>query len=320
MNLYPIKFKEIFKQYIWGGEGFDRLSKSAPENFAAECWEIACRKDGMSVVENGYLKGKTLKELIKEYKQNLVGTNSYKKDMDFPLLIKFINAKQKLSVQVHPNDEYALIHEGESGKNEAWIILESKGNKEIVLGVNNGINKNDLIKCIKDNNVEKCLKKVHVQTGDIINIPAGLLHSINDGILLLEVQQNSNSTYRVYDYNRIDKDGKKRPLHIDRALQVINFDLAATIVHKEENSEYNKWSIAVSSNYFAIESCNLKEKILQNTNGDTFYIFIFTQGNGRILYRDEKFLAVKGDTYLIPANLGMFEIEGKAELIKTYIP
>ena len=324
MRLYPIKFKEIYKDYIWGGAGFEKLNKQPPDNFAAESWEVACHKDGMSVVDNGHLKGWTLKELVAEHGSNLIGNRAGCLSGDFPLLIKFINANQKLSVQVHPNDGYAIKNENQKGKNEAWVILDAKDGAELIIGVKSGIDKKAFKKAVENDDIESCLEKVRVKSGDVIYIPAGLVHAIGEGIMLAEIQQNSNVTYRVYDYKRTDNKGLRRPLHIEKALDVIYFNQSAYesaiegITIKITAKSYRK--IYIANKFFCLEKYEIHEEITEKTNGDTFYIYVFVSGNGSIEYDGVNYEVEKGDTYFIPANIGEFSISGKLEFIKTYIP
>ena len=319
MHFYPLKFKEIYKQYPWGGKGLERLNKEPPAGFAAESWEIACLKDGMSVVEEGPLKGRTLQELVNDYGRELVGKNAKTINSGFPIMVKFINAKKKLSIQVHPEDGYALKHENQLGKNEAWVILEADENAELVLGTKQGTDRAAFAHYIDHNLAEKCVNKVKVKAGDVIDIPAGLLHGIGEGILLAEIQQNSNVTYRVYDYDRVDGEGKKRSLHIQKALDVIDFGLKPEVKHAHFEKIGSTRQMMISNDYFAVETFNVKKKLLQSTNGESFFIYIFTEGKGSISYDNKTFEITKGDTFLIPANLGLFEISGNLGFIKTYL-
>ncbi len=324
MKLYPIKFIEVYKQYIWGGSGLEMFNKMPPNNFAAESWEIACHKDGMSIVEDGFLKGKTLKELTSKYGSDLLGERVDASISDFPLLVKFINAKNKLSVQVHPDDEYALVHEGEQGKNEAWVVVEASDDAELIIDVKEGMTREKLQKAIILGEIDNCLNRIRVQAGDIVNIPAGLIHAIGEGIMLVEIQQNSNITYRVYDYDRKNKEGLARPLHIDKALDVIDFStkrkdkITKGVTVKSGNSSLK--TIAIANEYFCLETYDIKEEIKQSANGETFLIYIFTDGSGQLEYDNNIISVSKGDTYLVPANLGAFSIEGDVKFIKAYVP
>jgi mannose-6-phosphate isomerase len=321
-KLYPLKFKEVYKNYIWGGKGLEEYNKRPPDNFAAESWEIASHKDGMSVVANGALHGKSLKELTRQFGTRLLGTNT--PPGDFPLLVKFINANKKLSVQVHPDDGYAMANEGERGKNEAWIVLSAKQGAELILGLRDGVTKEDFMRAVKKNETESCLNKLKVKSGDVINIPSGLIHAIGKGIILAEIQQNSNTTYRIYDYNRTDSEGNTRPLHIKKAYDVIDFEgshinTASKGLEISINDECLR-KIFVANKYFCIETYKLNGTLKQQTDGSTFLIYIFTEGEGAINYGGENIHIKKGDTYLIPACLGEFNIEGKTEFIKSYVP
>ena len=321
-KLYPLKFKEVYKNYIWGGRGLEKYNKQPPDDFAAESWEIASHKDGMSIAANGAFCGKSLQELTEQFGTQLLGTNTL--PGAFPLLVKFINANKKLSVQVHPDDSYAMENEGERGKNEAWIVLCAKKDAELIVGLRDGISKNDFMSAVEKNQTESCLNKLKVHPGDVINIPSGLIHAIGEGIILAEIQQNSNTTYRIFDYNRTDSEGNTRPLHIKKAYDVIDFEGR----HKNTVSKGLKISvndecarkIFVANKYFCIETYKLSGTLRQQTNGTTFFIYIFTEGEGAINYGGENIRVKKGDTYLVPAGLSGFSITGKTEFIKSYVP
>jgi mannose-6-phosphate isomerase len=322
MNLYPLKFKEVYKDYIWGGKGLDKIGKKVGSEKIAESWEIACHKDGMSVVAEGDLKGKSLSELVLKYGKDLLGSRI--EENEFPLLVKFINAKNNLSVQVHPDDEYAYANEGERGKNEAWVVLYADDDAKMIIDVAPNIDRDSFKMAVESNNAEECLNTISVQAGDIINIPAGLVHAIGEGIILAEIQQNSNTTYRVYDYNRRDANGNERPLHVKKALDVIDFSKKKT--DKKAHGitlgigESSIRTIAVANEYFCIEKFVMNEKLRQVSTRETFLIYIFTKGEGKIFF-DENNIDVKmGDTYLVPANMGEFFIEGDLQFIKSYIP
>ena len=321
-KLYPLKFKEVYKSYIWGGSGLEEYNKQPPGNFAAESWEIASHTDGMSIVANGALHGKSLQELIEQFGAQLLGTNT--PHGDFPLLVKFINANKKLSVQVHPDDGYTMENEYERGKSEAWIVLSAKEGAELTAGLRDGVSKEDFMKAVENNEIESCLNKLKVRPGDVINIPSGLIHAIGEGIILAEIQQNSNTTYRIFDYNRTDSEGNARPLHIKKAYDVIDFEgrhnntasKGLEILVSDECVQ----KIFVANKYFCIETYKLNGTLGQQTDGATFLIYIFTEGRGTINFGGENIHVKKGDTYLIPACLDEFSIEGKTEFIKSYVP
>lgn len=324
--LYPFKFRPIYKNYIWGGRNLQKLGKSIPNEKVAESWEISCHPEGISFISNGKFKNILLTDLIKKFGRDIIGSKLPEKYLQrFPLLIKFIDANDKLSVQVHPDDEYAMIHEnGECGKNEVWYIISSKPGSKIIYGTLPGVTKEVFSAAIKDNKIEKCLKEIEVFPGDTINIPAGLIHSIGEGILLVEIQQNSNITYRVYDYDRKDKDGNKRDLHINKAIEATNFNIK-TINQKVKGLEINidnfsKKCYKVANECFSVELYDINGMIEEKANGDKFYIYIFLEGNAEIYYDKGKIKVFKGDSILIPANLGKYVFSGKFKALKTYIP
>ena len=223
----PIFLKPAFKDYLWGGHKLnDLLEKNSPYDITAESWEVSTNKNGQSIICGGIYNGKLLGELFndKALRASIFGTRTINMEK-FPLLIKFIDAKSSLSVQVHPNDEYAFLHEnGEKGKTEMWYIMECKEGAQIICGMNEDARREDLLKIFNGKEVEDYLNYVPVKQGDCIYIPAGTIHAIMGDTLICEVQQNSDLTYRVYDWGRIGKDGKPRELHIQKAAEVVNIE------------------------------------------------------------------------------------------------
>jgi mannose-6-phosphate isomerase len=319
--LYPFKFNPVFKDYIWGGRELEKLGKKLPEGITAESWEISSHPDGTSTIANGEFKGQLLTEVIDRYGKEIVGSELFKAAGKFPLLIKFIDANNKLSVQVHPSDEYAKEHEnGELGKNEMWYILASKPGAKLVYGTRPGITKGDFAKSVEEDKIGECLNEVDVFPGDVLNIPAGLVHAIGEGIVLTEIQQNSNTTYRVFDYNRVDNKGNKRPLHIEKALDVIDFNLGLNKAKTRGldvrlNATSTK-SYKIANKYFSVE---VYGNIEENADGSKFHIYVFVDGAGEIHYNGGKIKVTRGDSILIPAALGKYTIEGRLAL-KTYVP
>ncbi len=223
-ELYPLLFEPVLKHYRWGGRNLERLfGRVLPGGVTAESWEIAGHRDGMTLVANGPLAGTSLSELHARYGLELIGRNSswaQRRDK-FPLLVKLLDANRPLSVQVHPTDAYAAIHENdELGKSEMWIVLHAEPDAELILGVTQGTTEANFERAISGNDLDRRLHRLHVSAGDFVCVPSGSLHAILGGIVLAEIQQNSNVTYRVYDWGRVDQN---RPLHIDKAMNVINF-------------------------------------------------------------------------------------------------
>ncbi|NLM10981.1 MAG: class I mannose-6-phosphate isomerase [Clostridiaceae bacterium] len=321
--LYPLKFHPVYKDYIWGGRNLSKFGKQLPEGKVAESWELACHPDGMSIVKNGIYEGRTLKSMVEEFGGKIIG-DLVKNDAGFPLLIKLIDANDKLSVQVHPDDEFAKTHEGDNGKNEMWYILEAEPDAKLIYGLKPGVTKQDFENAVRENKLQDCLNYINVKAGDFINIPAGLVHAICDGIVLTEIQQNSNVTYRVYDYNRKGSDGKFRPLHIEKAMQVIDFN-TRNKKYPYEGLEYEKsgnasLKILVANRYFCVELCTIMGNIKQDTDYRQFHAYVCINGEGKINYGTGSISLYKGETILIPSCVGEYEIEGNISLLKTYVP
>ncbi len=236
----------------------------------------------------------------------------------FPLLVKFIDANSNLSVQVHPNDEFAFKYEnGEKGKTEMWYIMDCTDDAKIICGMRSGINKDDLSNILTGENVSDYLNYISVKKGDCIYIPSGTIHAILGGTLICEVQQNSDLTYRVYDWGRLGNDGKPRPLHIDKAVQVIDLENSPQICSTEniDDGENN----IISSNYFKTNKITIKDNWEDTSSSETFYAINVVSGNGTLLANEKEYDIKPGDSFLIPAQLGKYKIYGKVELLKSFI-
>ncbi|MDI9481850.1 MAG: class I mannose-6-phosphate isomerase [Bacillota bacterium] len=322
--IYPLKFIPIYKQYIWGGRNLLSLGKKLPEGIVAESWELCCHPDGMSIISNGTYAGRTLQSLLEDYGHAVMG-NTYKEGCkDFPLMVKFIDANDKLSVQVHPDDVYALENEGESGKNEMWYVLYAKPGASLIYGLSPGVTKEVFKKAISQSSADKYLNSVKVKPGDFFYIPAGLVHAVGEGILLAEIQQNSNLTYRIYDYNRVDSSGKRRALHIEKALDVIDFK-GGNQKNAKRLLTYNingnaSVSVLASGPYFCAEIYDISAMITQDTGGEQFHIYVFISGSGSINTDAGSFPVEKGDTVLVPSSIGSYSLKGNMKAIKAYKP
>ena len=321
--LYPLKFEPVYKNMIWGGRNIEKKFKRyIPEGTIGESWEVCCRSDGMSVISNGYLKDSTLSSVIDKYKEHLLGTRVYNTSYKvFPLLIKIIDANDNLSVQVHPDDEYAFKKSGENGKTEMWYVIDAKPGAKLVYGLKNNITKHDFTKAISNNNIENTLNEVEVHKGDVFYIPAGTVHAILDGILIAEIQQNSNTTYRVSDWNRVDSSGKSRELHLCNALEVINFNSMGIFVPDDTIYDFGTYKLKTLSKnaYFTTEEILLNGKYRAVTDNFSFFIYMVIEGYGQIKYNDGIENISSGDTIMIPATLGNYEIIGEMKLLKVYV-
>lgn len=310
--MYPIKFNNLYYDKIWGGRDFEKFRDNLPEGNIGESWDIACHRNGTGVVENGALKGLSFNEIIKEYGAEILGKKIGKEN--FPLLIKLINAKDKLSVQVHPDDKYAAIADNDLGKTEAWYVLDAEEDATLIVGLKN-CDKETFEKAITNGNLEPYLNKVPVKKGDMFFVKSGLVHAICEGVTVAEIQQNSDTTYRVYDFNR------GRELHVQKALDVINFDLKAEnikgiTIHEEG---YDRAILCVNE-YFSIEKYDIKTMVKESSDEDRFYIFTCVNGDGKIKAKDYELEIKFGDSILIPASLGEYTLEGRFELLKSYVP
>ena len=315
--LKPLKLQPEFKEIIWGGNRLktEYNKKSDLENIA-ESWELTVRPDGMNKIIGGEYDGYTLEEYINKNGFSVV-TN---KNLDrFPLLIKFIDAQDNLSVQVHPDDAYGLANANSLGKTEMWYIIDAKPGAKLVYGLKPNCTNEMFKEAIKNNNVEEMLNYVDVKKGDVFFIPSGLVHAIGSGILLAEIQQNSNITYRVYDYNRVGKDGKPRELHVQDALNVI-------VNRNEEEIEKIRFSTNVKNDtclanceYFKVDKFNVDGTLEFSTNVESFNSILCLDGQGTISVNGEFYEISKGDSYFIPANFGNYSVTGSLEIIVSKI-
>lgn len=333
-QLYPLTFSPVFKSYIWGGRNLEtKIGRTLPEQMdvVAECWEIAGHQDGTSTIENGVFAGQLLTTVHAQLGLELIGTHStWAQARDkFPLLVKLLDANRELSVQVHPQDDYALAHEGnELGKTEMWVIIHAEEGAQIILGVKNGTTKDEFRQAILDGTLDQHLHFLPVKTGDHVCVPAGSIHAILDGIIIAEIQQNSNTTYRVYDWNRVGVDGKPRPLHIDKAMDVINFSqvepsiCTPVVVHEEDGI---RCELLCHNQYFTVERVILDagSTFTGNCDGSTFEMWGTLEGEVVVSSLangcDVALPAVQFS--LLPAAMGSFSIAAvkPSIVLRTYV-
>ena len=310
--LYPMKLKAPLKDYIWGGTRLKtEFHKETKLSRVAESWELSCHPDGESIVENGRFAGKTLQQVLKQCGMGILG-NRAAGMKDFPILVKLIDAYQDLSVQVHPGEEYAEQVEKQHGKTEAWYILDAEPGAELIWGVKNRVSKAEFAARIRESTVIDICNKVPVKKGDVFFIEPGTLHAIGKGILLLEIQQNSNTTYRVYDYKRKGKDGRERKLHVDKALDVLNLEP----VQVKPISGRGK---LVDCPLFQLESFVIEGESEYFSSPESFAAAtlitgeICLEGEGMVL------ALKKGDTVFFPAGEERFKMRGKGEFLLSTI-
>ena len=272
------------------------------ENVLAEAWLLSAHIDGISTVEN--CAGKNFRDYLNEHGLKVLGENC-RRFKEFPILIKLIDAQDNLSVQVHPPDDYAKKFENQLGKHEMWLILDAAPDSFIYYGVNRPVTKAEFKERIKSGTLPEILNKVHVKRGDSFFIPAGTIHSIGKGILLAEIQQSSNISYRIYDY------GRGRKLHIDKALDVANL--------KPVELDAKNFPHLATCDYFTVDKINLKGKFIGTVDEKTFLSVIILDGRGKISAGEETFDFVKGDSYFMPAGVGSWQLEGAGEILLTYV-
>ena len=319
---YPMKLKAPLKEYLWGGTRLkDAYGKETQLATVAESWELACHKDGKSVIANGVAAGQTLADWLAAEGADALGTNAAKFPY-FPLLIKLIDARDNLSVQVHPNDDYALRVEGEYGKTEMWYIVDCEPGAELLYGFAHEISKEEFRRRIEDNTLLDVVRRVKVSKGDVFFIPAGTLHAIGKGILICEIQQNSNTTYRVYDYGRVGTDGKPRDLHIEKALDVTN--LAPPPLSQEKPRVCNIFAGAevrrlASCDYFTVYHLAVDGECTLAAGAESFQCLTVLSGSPVLQWNGEKFPLQKGESVFLPAGLGRYVLTGMAELILSKV-
>ncbi|OUX37350.1 MAG: hypothetical protein CBE26_03380 [Kiritimatiellaceae bacterium TMED266] len=319
MSLYPLTFKPVYKDYPWGNTRLPALlGRSAPEGIYAESWEISTHRDGESLVANGEWAGRTFAEVLKANRNEVLGT-AVEGD-DFPLLIKLIDAAHPLSVQVHPNNGNAAEVQGEP-KTEMWYFLHEEPAK-IYCGLQPGTTRLDFEKAIEEADFESILRTVPAHRGEAVFVPGGRVHAIDTGCLILEIQQNSNTTYRVYDWGRMGHDGKPRELHIDKALQVIDFEDRADPVCKPVQRTEQITNIC-TSDFFVLDELRVESSLELVADGQSFHALFSADTGFDILYGDGAVESIaRGASVMVPACLGAYTLktEKSASILKTSVP
>jgi mannose-6-phosphate isomerase len=323
-ELYPLKFEPILKEKIWGGSSLaDNYGKN-PGNLKniGESWELSAVSDNLSVISNGFLAGNNIEEIIEVYMGDITGESVFEEfGNEFPLLIKLIEARDDLSVQVHPNDELAIKRHKAYGKTEMWHILKSEKNAKIYTGFSNPVSRDSYINAVENNTVGELLNIESADPGDTFFTPAGRIHAIGAGIVLAEIQQTSDITYRIYDWGRKDKNGKSRELHTDLALDAIDFNETGKSKIKKELLK-NKPENLVSCKYFDTNIIQFNEHIARDYNIiDSFVTYICTEGRFMIRWDSGSEKVSKGETVLLPAMISDVVLvpEPEATVLEIYI-
>ncbi len=323
-QLYPLKFTPIIKDKIWGGNKLRTLlNKKEASDKAGESWEISGVEGDISVVSNGFLAGNNIQELIEIYMGDLVGQIVYDQfGTEFPLLLKFIDASDDLSIQVHPNDEQAAERHNSFGKTEMWVVLQADSGSKLISGFNQEIDKEHYLKKLEEKKLLEILNQEVVKAGDVFFMPAGRIHAIGSGCFIAEIQQTSDVTYRVYDYDRTDSEGNTRELHTDLAVDVIDYNFYPDYKTKI-NTIKNQASEVVSCKYFTTNLIELNSTIERDmVTFDSFIIYMCLEGNAQIEQENGTITEItKGETLLIPAEITNYYIKAlpEAKLIEVYI-
>lgn len=315
-----MKLAPVFKDYLWGGHELERLyGKCGDGVCTAESWELCCHPQGENIVKNGRYKGRRLGEILRENPQYV--SPKHKPEEKFPILIKFIDAMQNLSIQVHPSDETAIAGLGEEGKAEMWYVIAAKPHAFLYYGLNREISKDDLERRIKDGTICEVLNKVEVHEGDVFFILPGTIHAIGEGTVIAEIQQNSNTTFRVYDYLRKDKDGNYRELHIDRAIEVID---RTPIVPSQvfdnndvclKNGRIHRLFGCQYFNVLRIENQNGRIKFW--CDHSSFHSLLVVKGSGYLEHKGKRYDFRAGDSLFIPAGFGQYYLHGINEILMS---
>lgn len=323
-SLYPLKFEPILKDKIWGGTRLKTMlyKEISPANCCGESWEVSGLVGDESMITNGFLAENNLNELLEIYMTELVGEKNYEKyGLGFPLLIKFIDAQDNLSVQVHPNDELAQRKYGQSGKTEMWHVIASEPGSGLYVGFNKTVSKAQFEEAIANGTVEEVLQFYPVQPGDTFMIPAGTVHAIGKGVLLAEIQQPSDITFRVFDWNRLDDEGNSRELHVQEALEAIDFDHQTDNFKVEYQPQLNKTVRLVRSQYFNTSLLEFDQPLNKSfVEIDSFVIYMCLDGQILLAYGDERERLETGEVVLIPAEMEEVQLlpARKSKVMEVY--
>ena len=321
MNLlfYPLQFDSIFKDRIWGGQKLKtQFNKPIVSKTTGESWELSAVEGAISIVSNGAFKGKLITELIDLYPNEILGTTVFNRfGKHFPLLFKFLDAKEDLSVQVHPNDALAKERHNSFGKTEMWYVMQADEGAEIIVGFKENSTQEEYLKSLENRKILTILNKIEVKEGEVFFLETGTVHAIGAGLVIAEIQQTSDITYRIFDFDRMDSNGTKRELHVDLALEAINYQKVETqkIYFKEPNSS----NPVVDCPFFTTNFIPLTEKMAVEKNGNSFTVYMCVDGAFEISIEKENFRYKKGDTVLIPAALKNYSLSGNASILEIYV-
>lgn len=319
MELYPLLFTPILKDRIWGGTKLKTdLGKDIPTQTTGESWELSAVEGDVSVVSNGAYKGKALTELIETYPDALLGKKVHKQfGSKFPLLFKFLDAQQDLSIQVHPDDELAKKRHNSFGKTEMWYVMQADEGARIIVGFKDKSSPEEYVEHLENKNLIEILNEVEVKKGDVFFLETGTIHAIGAGIVIAEIQQTSDITYRIYDWDRVDANGNSRELHVEQALDAMNYETTDT--KKEYTNVINTANVMVDSPYFTTSYYPLTGEATEEKDGHSFNVYICTEGEYTFVAEGKEHQFKKGDTILVPAALKNYTLKGDATLLEICI-
>ncbi|MFP9115839.1 type I phosphomannose isomerase catalytic subunit [Flavobacterium sp. RHBU_3] len=316
---YPLIFTPILQDRIWGGTKLrDDLGKEIPTPTTGESWELSAVPGNVSVVKNGAYAGKPLTELLEQFPDEVLGTAVHARfGKQFPLLFKFLDAREDLSIQVHPNDALAKERHNSFGKTEMWYVMQADPGSRIIVGFNHKSSAEEYLQKLESKQLIDILNQVPAKKGDVYFLETGTIHAIGGGIVIAEIQQTSDITYRIYDWDRVDANGNGRELHVELALDAMNYDLTDT--EKQYTKEENKSNNMVDCPYFTTNYVPLNGSVGVSRTGDSFTVYICTEGEYTFDIEGETYSFKKGDTVLVPAAVKAFALTGTATLLEIYI-
>ncbi|MFH6995127.1 type I phosphomannose isomerase catalytic subunit [Flavobacterium sp. FlaQc-48] len=318
-KIYPLQFEPILKERIWGGEKLKTvLNKPITSKITGESWELSTVEGDVSVVANGELKGKSLTELINDLPDEILGTAVYKRfGKQFPLLFKYLDAREDLSIQVHPNDELAKERHNSFGKTEMWYIMQADQDARIIVGFKEDSGKEEYLQNLNNKSLTSILDDIKAQAGDVFFLETGTVHAIGAGLVVAEIQQTSDITYRLYDFDRKDAQGNTRELHVDLALDAINYNKVDT--YKKYDKAENESNVIVDCPYFTTNFIPLNGEKKVGKNGESFTVLMCIEGDFEITIENETYPYQKGDTVLIPAAIQKYSLKGTASILEVFI-
>lgn len=319
MKLYPLQFEPILKDRIWGGTKLKTyLNKPIASEITGESWEISTVENDVSIIANGVFKGKSLNELINDFPEQVLGTKVFEQfGKQFPLLFKYLDAREDLSIQVHPNDELAAKRHNSFGKTEMWYVMQADDEARLIVGFKEKSSSEEYIQHLENKTLLSILDTKKVKKGDVFFLETGTVHAIGAGTVIAEIQQTSDITYRLYDFDRVDANGNTRELHVDLALEAINYDKVEA--QKEYLKIENTSNEVVDCSYFTTNFIPLNGNLNVNKNQNSFTVYMCVDGDFELILNEEKYSYKKGDTVLIPASLTDFQLSGKGSLLEIYI-